>query len=120
MKYFFDAYAILALIQGNENYRSFTDALLVTNTLHLAEVYHILLRDIGEENAMNIIQKLNFEYLEISPKIAIAAAKLKYIHRKANLSYGDCIGYETAKRNNLLFLTGDQAFAKFDNVEFVK
>ncbi len=120
MNYFFDAYAILAIIQGNENYKPFAGRLLVTNTLHLAEVFHILLRDIGEESAMNIILKLNFEYLEISPTIAIAAAKLKYTNKKANLSYGDCIGYETAKYHNLLFLTGDQAFANFENVEFVK
>lgn len=120
MTYFFDAYAILAIIQGNENYKHFTGNMLITNALHLAEVYYILLRDMGEEIAAKTMEKLNFEFLEISPRIALSAAQFKYTHKKESLSYGDCIGYITAKQNNMLFLTGDQAFVHFENVEFVK
>ena len=37
-----------------------------------------------------------------------------------NLSYTDCIGYTYAIKHDMVFLSGDQQFEKFDNVEFVK
>ena len=42
--------------------------------------------------------------------------KIKYKH----LSIPDCIGFIVAKRYGVKFLTGDEAFRNFDNVEFVK
>lgn len=120
MNYFFDAYAILAVLKAEENYQQFAESAFITNTLHLAEVYFSLLKEFDEETATNTIEKIRFIFLEISQNIAIKAAKFKHTHKKSNMSYGDCIGYITAKQNNLLFLTGDEAFRNRDNVEFIK
>jgi uncharacterized protein len=43
---------------------------------------------------------------------------LKTKHRK--LSIPDAIGYTIAKRLEIKFLTGDEDFKNYDNVEFVK
>ena len=43
---------------------------------------------------------------------------LKLKHK--NLSIPDSIGYITAKRLGIKFLTGDEDFRNFENVEFIK
>ena len=48
------------------------------------------------------------------------AIKFRKKHKKNNLSYTDCIGYNYALMHNLKFLTGDKEFRDFDNVEFAK
>ena len=45
-------------------------------------------------------------------------AKLKILNRK--LSMADCIGYCTAIRHGMYFLTGDKEFEDMEHVEFVK
>ena len=40
--------------------------------------------------------------------------------KNRNLSIPDAIGYTVAKRLNIKFLTGNEDFRNFDNVEFVK
>jgi predicted nucleic acid-binding protein len=85
----------------------------------LAEVFYFLLREIDEKNAQKIIKKLNFEFIEISKEIALEAAIFKYENKTRNLSYADCIGYMTAIKNNLKFLTGDKEFNGMENVEFI-
>lgn len=120
MRYFFDSYAILEIIQGNPSYTQLGETSIVTNTLNLAEIFYGLLRTKGEDIANSIINKMTFIFLDISSSIAIEASKFRYKHKKEKLSYADSIGYVTAKQNNLLFLTGDQAFTEFENVEFVK
>mgnify|MGYP001564594534 CR=1 FL=1 len=120
MKYFFDSYAILEIIQGNPKYVQLGEASIVTNTLNLAEVFYGLLRTSNEDIANNTINKLSFIFLDITSSVAIEASKFRYKHKKIKLSYADSIGYISAKKNKVLFLTGDQAFAQFENVEFVK
>ncbi len=48
------------------------------------------------------------------------AAKLKLINKKWNLSMTNCIGYITARRLGIKFLTGDRQFKNLPDVEFVK
>ena len=48
------------------------------------------------------------------------ANMFKLLHKKRNISYIDCIGYNIALFRNVKFLTGDKQFADFSNVEFVK
>ena len=40
--------------------------------------------------------------------------------KHGGLSYADCIGYVIARREGMKFLTGDAAFKRLENVEFVR
>lgn len=117
---FFDSYAILEIIKGSLNYKKYSETIFITNTLNLSEVFYSLIREIDEKIVLAIIDNLNFEFIEISEEIAIESAKFKYKNKKSNLSYADCIGYITALKNNMKFLTGDKEFERFGDVEFVK
>lgn len=79
-----------------------------------------MLRETNEKTANKILKKLNLRFLEITPRIAIEASRFKYKNKKLKLSYADCIGYITAKKFNMKFLTGDNKFKNISNVEFVK
>ena len=45
---------------------------------------------------------------------------MKFYHLKKRISFIGGIGYLLAKKRNAKFLTGDEQFKDFDNVEFVK
>lgn len=118
--YFFDSYAIIELIKGNEKYNFVEDCIITTSSMNLAEVYYALLIAENKETADKIIDSLNVELIEISSEIALKSALFRFENKKSKLSYIDCIGYILAKNNNLLFLTGDKEFENLLNVEFVK
>jgi len=118
--YFFDSYAIIEILRKNENYAKFRSYTIFTTTLNLAEVYFALIRETGQKTADNFIENFNFEFINISPEIAIESARFKTKNAKLKVSYADCIGYNCALKNNLIFLTGDKAFENMPNVEFVK
>lgn len=121
MRYFFDSYAIVEVIEGNENYSRFKDFPITTTTLNVAEVYYYLLREHNEQTADYWIKNLNFELVNlIKLYIAINATKFKFMNKKEYLSYTDCIGYVLSKELNIKFLTGDSKFKNKENVEFVK
>lgn len=117
---FFDSYSILEIIRGNSNYEKYKELIFITNTLNLSEVFYSLLREIAEKTALKTINEFDFEFIEINKEIAIESAIFKHENKSKNLSYADCIGYITAQKNNLKFLTGDKEFEKLENVEFVK
>jgi len=118
--YFFDSYAIIELIRGNEKYNFVKESIIITSSMNLAEVYYALLIVENKEIADKIINSLNVELIEISSEIALKSALLKFENKKSKLSYIDCMGYMLAKDNNLLFLTGDKEFENMPDVEFVK
>ena len=120
MNYFFDSYAILEIIKGNKNYSKFQDETIVSTVLNISEIYYALLLKFGEENSINLINKINFKIIEIPKEIAIEASIFRYKNKKLDLSYIDCIGYILSLKNNIKFLTGDRQFETMDNVEFVK
>jgi len=119
MAYFFDSYAIIEIVKGNQNYQRFQAEGFITNTLNLAEVYYSILRETNEKTADYIIKSLNLSFVDIKQDTAIKAALFKYRTNK-KMSYADCIGYISASKNNLIFLTGDKLFENLNNVEFVK
>ena len=120
MGYFFDSYAIIELINQNENYVKFSDEPIITNSLNLVEVHYHFLKEHNKQTADFWIKQLNFELLDITKDIAIKGSSFKFENRKKKLSYADCIGYVTAMEYNLKFLTGDNQFDNLENVEFVK
>jgi len=119
MEYFFDSSSILEIVGKNEAYSKFQDLIITTNTLNLAEVHNVLLKAHNEQTADYWANNLDFTFLEITPEIAIEASKFRHKHQKENISYADCIGYITAKKSNLIFVTSDGRFKDKENVEFV-
>lgn len=120
-RYFYDSYSIIELFRGNQEFaKYFSEHEGITAFHNATEVYYIMLREEGEERAkaaLDFMRKLtifpDFDILE-------EAMKFRIKNKKNKFSYADCLGYIMAKRNNLIFLTGDFAFKNFPNVEFVK
>lgn len=120
MEYFFDSSAIIELINQNESYKKFFGKAIVTNALHLGEVHYYFLREYNKQTADFWMRNLSFKLIEISQEIAIEASLFKFEHKKIQFSYIDCIGYISALKNNLIFVTKDLDFKDFKNAEFVK
>ena len=118
--YFFDSYAIIEILNGHEQYLNYEGDALITNTLNVAETYYHLLQLHDEKTAEAFLNQLSFSFIEITKEIAIEASRFRYRNKKLKISYADSIGYVTALKYNLKFLTGDRMFEKMSNVEFVK
>ncbi|MBI2452543.1 type II toxin-antitoxin system VapC family toxin [Candidatus Pacearchaeota archaeon] len=119
-KYFFDSYAIIEIIKGNNSYNFVLDSTIITSPMNFAEVYYSLLLVHDKLSLDKILKSFNFQFLKINPKIARKSAIFRFNNKKLKLSYIDCVGYMLALSNDLLFLTGDDAFKNFESVEFVK
>ena len=118
--YFFDSYALVEIILGNLNYKPYIKSVVITTKLNIFEVYHGLLRDVGEKEAENFLEQYYPLIIDFNEEDIKKAAQLRIEHKKRNLSMADCIGFALAKRLGIKFLTGDKEFKDFDNVEFVK
>ena len=120
MSYFYDTYAIMSLIDGDENYNEYKTNIITTGILNLAELYNIFLRTHGKQTASYWVKKLNFNILEIDKDSLFSAVEFRFDNRKEKLSLTDCVGYILSLKNNMKFLTGDEKFENKKNVEFVK
>ena len=120
-KFFYDSYAIIEFINGNEKFRKyFLENEGITTLYNAMEVYYSVLKEKGEATANETLKLLapiifypNLEYVEDSIKF-----RLK--HKEKKLSYADCLGYVIAFKLKIKFLTGDEDFRSFNNVEFLK
>lgn len=87
--------------------------------LHLFEIYSWLLRT-GTTKSDNIIEQLSRKCVTYTIYHLKLAVLLKHKYSREKLSMADCIGYIVALSLQIKFLTGDNAFADLNNVEFVK
>jgi len=120
INYFFDSYAIIELVSGNPVYAKFAEEPVTITIFNLAEIYYSALNNIDELKTEEIYEKYKWCVVEISDEVLKEAMKFRKNNKKRNLSYSDCIGYISALKNNLKFLTGDKEFKNLENVEFVK
>ena len=115
-----DTYALVEIIRGNENYKMYTEKVLVTTMLNLMEFYYQMLRESGEAAAEKVFNL----YIKRMIPISITAIKqgmmFKLKYKKENLSYTDCVGYALAKELEIPFLTGDIKFEHKEYVRYVK
>tara|TARA_Y100000034_G_C6749587_1_gene333096 strand:+ start:403 stop:774 length:372 start_codon:yes stop_codon:yes gene_type:complete len=118
--YFFDSYAIIEIIKGNENYKKYTKSIVLTTKLNLFEVFYVLVRDVGEKEANYFIDKYYPSIIDFDKEIIKKSAKFRLKYKKRDLSMTDCIGYFLSKKWKVKFLTGDKEFEDMENVEFVK
>ena len=120
IEYFFDTYALIALVEGSPSYARYTESRILTSPFNLVELYFIALKDFGEQKAKELYQKFAECLVEINQDVVFDAMKFRLANNKRSLSYADCIGYTYAKKHKLRFLTGDKQFENMENVEFAK
>ncbi len=118
--YFFDSYALVEVINGNENYNEYKPAGMIFTKMNLFEVYYALLRKLGQQEADSFLYSYSFYITDYDETVIAEAAQLKLLYKSRNISMADAIGYIVAKRWNVRFLTGDQQFKDLENVEYVK
>lgn len=107
-------------MKRNSNYEMFRDFKIVTSVMNIGEIYNIILREKGKNEADEWFGNTNFELLEISPEIIIKSVYFRHINKKKNISSTDAVGYILSLTHKLKFLTGDKEFQNMRNVEFVK
>lgn len=122
MKFFFDTYALLEIFYGNEVYRKYLDAEVVTTKLNLMEIYDHLFREQGGDIAdqyygETVGYAVDFDDRDIKEGMKF---RLKMKKEGENLSYVDALGYVISERFRIKFLTGDNVFEDIDNVEYVR
>ena len=120
-RYFFDTYALVEIYKSNPAYEKYKEGIIIfLNKLNLLEFSYYLMREGKENEVMEIFNKYSRHYVNYDEDVLIKAAEMKFKFLKERLSFIDCIGYILAKKNNALFLTGDEKFRNKENVEFVK
>ena len=118
--YFFDTYAIVEIIRGNENYKAYIKKNAILTQLNIFELFYGLIKDFDVEFANKIIDKYYISVVGYGKGIIKEAVLFKLENKKKNLSMTDCVGYVMAKKMNIKFLTGDKEFKDLENVEFIK
>lgn len=116
--YFFDTYALFRIIEGNTNYGKYRDSKAITTIFNLAELNYNLKKEKDKKTADDLTKKYRDFLVEVSLEDLEKAMDLKIKYK--DLSIPDVIGYIIAKKHGIKFLTGDEGFRNFENVEFVK
>lgn len=121
---FADTYALIEILKGSESYQRHVMCELVTTEFNLLELAYALLRDFREDDVETILGRVrdNIEVIKVTDREYIEASKfrIQVRRREKKLSLTDCLGYVTAKKLGIKFLTGDREFEDLDNVEYVK
>jgi predicted nucleic acid-binding protein len=118
--HYFDTYALIQIAKGDKNYLPFIKTSIATTLLNLYELYYILSKEKKEQLAENFFDRLLPFCVDFSSEDIKTAAKFRLEHQKKSLSYVDALGYVISLRLGAQFLTGDDAFAQFPGVLFVK
>jgi hypothetical protein len=118
--YFFDTYAIIEIMKGNPDYAKFKYAKIVITMFNLVELHYKLLRDFNMQIAEEVLHEYSDYVIDVDIETIKEANEFKLLHRKKRLSAPDAIGYITAQKYGMKFLTGDRQFKGMRGVEFVK
>ena len=118
--YCLDTYALIEIANGNPKFSFLMrEEFMIINTT-LAEFYWVLLREKGKEDAEYWVDKLSNFTLNITKEIMLKAQNFRFVNKKKNLSFFDCVGYIFSKENNYIFVTGDKEFKDLEGVEFIQ
>ena len=86
-KFFFDTYAIMEIISGNENYKKYMESDFITTKLNLMELYYQFIRENEIKRAEYYYQKYLPNCIEISDKIIKEAMKFNFKINKKKKKY---------------------------------
>ena len=119
--FFFDTYALHEIVHESKNYNQYIKKItLITTKLNLMELHYTLLRNYNLEYANQSFEYFKKFCIDFDDETIKQANEFRLKNYKRELSYIDCLGYILAKKNNAKFLTGDEQFEDFENVEYVK
>ena len=118
--YVFDTYALIEIINGNQNYFSYINSKVIITSFILAELCYSSIKLYGNKKANEYVDNYSKFVQNIDKEIIKEAMNFRYLNIKKNMSIADCIGYVLSKKLNIKFLTGDKEFKDLENVEFVK
>jgi len=118
--FYFDSYAIIAILKGEETYLKYKVAEMITTRFNLMEVYYWMFNNLGKSKADEFFEETKKFCMVVKDDRIKQAMIFRAQNRNKKLSYVDCIGYILAKFLNIKFLTGDKAFRGMENVEFVQ
>ena len=118
--YFLDTYALIEIIKENKNFKKFEGTINFTNFLNLLELHYSINKEFGSKKADEIIDELKSLVINIEMKDVKEASIFRTKNIKLKFSYIDSLGYVMAFNRNMKFVTGDNQFKNFDNVEFIK
>ena len=123
IKKVFDSFALLAYLNQEEGYGTVKDFLSAENTLvlinefNLGEVYYIVARGRGPDQAEyflnTILPSLPVHRAGNTFRDVIEAAKIKGQYA---LSYADCFAVATAIKEKATVVTGDPEFRKVEGL----
>lgn len=119
-RYFFDTYAIIELIKDNPNYKKYHEEPVITGMLNYGEFYYWYVKNKEKAPSLDWFRKIKDELLSLEVRDVIEGMQVRYENMSHKLSFVDCVGYATARRRKLVFLTGDPGFKGMENVEFAK
>ncbi len=119
-KYFLDTYALIAIANGEEQFKPYIDDDIITLKENIVELYYFLLRKYNLKTADYFLNKFASIAHEFTLPLIRTAMAFKEQHKKENFSYIDCLGYTYSRENNRLFVTGDNAFRNLNAVKFVQ
>lgn len=121
-KYILDTHAVFVLLNKEKGFQK-VKALLEDNgkenkevylsLLSLGEIYYILIREVGEEKATNIITKIENLSLNIMKPDTLLTKEAAKIKATGGLSYADSFVIATAVHLGAKIVTGDPEFKKF-------
>ncbi len=122
VKYYWDTYAIVLLLEGDGRISKYIDEEGITSTLNVMELCVYLLRN--DLPCRKIVKEIlsGFSLIYQFPvDVVTEAARLKDKKRREGKkwSYTDAMGYILALRTGSIFLTGDREFEGEKNVEFL-
>jgi uncharacterized protein len=118
--YCLDTYALWEIQYQNPTFSRFLTEEFVVTDWTMMEFYRTLLRKYDKQTADYWIKKLAVFCKSVELSILIEAAQFQHEHKKKRLSLFDCVGYMYAKKNKLLFVTGDKEFKEKESVLFLK
>lgn len=118
-EFVFDTYALLEIIQGNQNYDKYIDTKIIITEFILAELCFRLIREVGVERAFSYVDKFSSFVVAVDKEVIKKAMVYRFQNLKKEVSITDCIGYFLAKSLGIKFLTGDKEFKNLHDVEFV-
>jgi predicted nucleic acid-binding protein len=122
--YYYDSYAVIEFINGNERYKPFFGGSIsgALTKHNLAEIYYWLRKHhaVEPEQAANVTERFSRFLVDYEIVDLCRAMELRIELGAKKLSYADALGYHLAKKMKIPFLTGDIAFKELDGVKFVK
>ena len=91
-------------------------ALLVVPTVTIYEVFTVMLREVGENEALQaVVAMQKGTVVDLNATLAIAASKLSLEH---NLPMADSVILATAREFNAIIWTQDADFRNMSNVKY--